>query len=147
MALGRLDQLMSINSDAGNDRYAPILIFMSDGIPTDGNEADRASRLVRQRSETGELNVVPISICGNSEGDRWLRSMSRDSRVYHMDNEKEFNDVFSGITERIRLTTMTICADEDSYVRDADSASNGTSFGMDFSNNLDEFLSGNLFDI
>jgi hypothetical protein len=73
--------------------------------------------------------------------------MSRDSRVYHMDNEKEFNDVFSGITERIRLTTMTICADEDSYVRDADSASNGTSFGMDFSNNLDEFLSGNLFDI
>ena len=64
-----------------------------------------------------------------------------------MNNEQEFNDVFNGITERIKLTTLAICADEDSSVQTVGADSNGTSFGTDLSTSLSDFLSGDLFDI
>lgn len=145
MALGRLDQFISINSNAGNDRYTPILIFMSDGIPTDGEEADKVRELVRKRSMNGILNVIPISICGDNDGKNWLRGLSKDDVVYNMDNEREFNLVFNGITERIKKTTLLVCIDENnSSLVEIDDA-NGTVNGSDNSLELINFLNEDFF--
>ena len=47
MSLERLDQQVSMNSNAGNDSYKPVLIFMSDGVPSDTIEAEQAKEQVR----------------------------------------------------------------------------------------------------
>lgn len=143
MALERLDQMLTMNSNAGNDVYKPVLIFMSDGTPTDGRDAEDARIRVRERSEKDRLNVIPISICGNSEGERWLRGLSKESKVYQMTSENEFQSVFAGITERIRRTAMVLPTDETTtnlanQVVDEDTEN--TLCGEDNSSFLNDFL-------
>lgn len=143
MSLERLDQIVSMNSNAGNDRYVPVLVFMSDGAPTDGSEAEEARIKVRQRSEDGKLNVIPISICGDSEGERWLRGLSKESKVYHMDNEREFESVFAAITERIKRTAMVLSIDEqDSNLanQSIDDDTENTLYGENNGDLLNDFL-------
>lgn len=118
MSLERLDSVSRIIRDAGNESYKPVLVFMSDGVPTDGEEADRARNIIRERSERGELNVIPIAIGGGGH-DKWLRMMSRESRVYHMDSEQEFYAVFDKIATRINKTAAVISVDE-GLIDDAD---------------------------
>ena len=113
MALERLDQQVAMNSSAGNDSYKPVLVFMSDGAPTDGIEAEKAREQVRQRSEDEVLNVIPISIGNDYNGRNWLKGLSRKSRVYQMNSLKEFEDVFAEIKERIHRTATVVSTDED----------------------------------
>lgn len=143
MALERLDQMLLMNSNAGNDVYKPVLIFMSDGTPTDGQEAERARLRVKQRSEEDKLNVIPISICGNYDGECWLRGLSKDSRVYQMTSENEFQSVFAGITERIRRTAMVISTDEtptNLANKGVDENTENTLYGEDNGSFLNDFL-------
>jgi len=112
MCLNRLDQQMEMIVAAGNDKYKPVLILMSDGSPTDGREAEEAKTTVRQRAEDGKLNVIPIGI-GSGFDRNWLRSLSAESRVYNMSAESEFNQVFDEITRRIQRTASVIAVDED----------------------------------
>lgn len=112
MSLERLDQQVSMNSNAGNDSYKPVLIFMSDGVPSDTIEAEQAKEQVRQRSEEGKLNVIPISIGAGSKGECWLKGLSRKSRVYRMNCLKDFEDVFTEIKERIHMTAAVVSTDE-----------------------------------
>ncbi len=143
MALDRLDQMLSMNSNAGNDAYKPVLIFMSDGTPTDGQDADSARIRVRQRSEEDRLNVIPICICGNQEGERWLKGLSKESVVYKMASEEEFQKVFSDITERIRRTAMVLSTDEtlaNLANEEIDENTENTMYGEDRGNFLNDFL-------
>lgn len=143
MALERLDQQVAMNSNAGNDSYKPVLIFMSDGEPTDTNESEKAKELVRQRSEEGKINVIPISIGAGTKGENWLKGLSRKSRVYRMNCLKDFEDVFSDIKERIHMTAAVVSTDEDGqdiYVDippDADNSIYGKNTSEDV---LSEFL-------
>ena len=113
MALERLDQQVAMNSSAGNDSYKPVLVFMSDGAPTDGSEAEKAKEQVRERSEDGALNVIPISIGNDYKGKDWLKGLSCKSRVYQMNSLKDFEDVFAEIKERIHRTATVVSTDED----------------------------------
>ena len=112
MALERLDQQQRMNSDAGNDCYRPVLIFLSDGFPTDKTESNGLRDEVRQRSEDGKLNVIPIGIVSGID-EQWMRSLSRESIIYRMEDDHDFERVFELITRRIERTTMVISIDED----------------------------------
>lgn len=112
MSLERLDSVSRIISNAGNESYKPVFIIMSDGNPTDGNASKNAGYEIRQRSEDGKLNVIPIAIGVNSQNETWLRQMSKESHVYHMEHEEEFDRVFNMITSRINRTATVISVDE-----------------------------------
>jgi len=111
MALERLDQFRYMNSMAGNESYKPVFVLMSDGNVKEDAGAERASRKVRERSDNGTLNVIPIAIGGADE--EWLRRLSREARVYHMNTDEEFDRVFDIITKRITKTAMVITVDEE----------------------------------
>lgn len=141
MALDRLDQQQLMNSNAGNDSYKPVLIFMSDGQATDGEDAERARQEVRQRSEENRLNVIPIGI-GNGIDERWLRGLSRESKVYHMNTDREFEEVFEEITKKIQRTTMVISVDEDeqNMANEAQEDMASTQYGQDYESFLADFM-------
>ena len=84
----------------------------SDGQPTDGRAAQEAGYEVRRRSEQGRLNVIPIAIGTDYQNEQWLKQLSRDCCVYHMEHEDEFDRVFNMITSRIHKTAAVISVDE-----------------------------------
>lgn len=141
MALDRIDQWILANSNAGNENYKPVLIFMSDGQATDGRDAELAREEVRQRSEANDLKVIPIGI-GNGIDERWLRGLSRESKVYHMNTDRDFEEVFEEITKKIQTTTMVISLDEGeqnmaNYVQEGVAS---TQYGQDYKSFLEEFM-------
>lgn len=145
MALKRIEQLSNMNYNVGNDSYRPVIIFMSDGSPTDGKQVAQLRDEIRQRSESGKLNVIPIGI-GNDIDERWLRSLTSESRMYHMNTEKDFEDVFEEITKRIQMTTMIISVDENennmaNYVKEGTSS---TQYGVDNTSFLNDFMKQQL---
>lgn len=146
MALDRLKRQEQMNRNAGNDSYRPVLVFMSDGLPTDGREAERVRTEVRQLSEDGEINVIPIGI-GKGIDERWMRGLSKESKVYHMNTDREFEEVFELITQRIWTTTMVIAGDEENNMASQapeDVAS--TLYGFDNTDFLSEFMNSDYDD-
>lgn len=113
MALERLDRFRKDNNDAGNESYKPVLVFMSDGDVNEDKDAFAAIKEVRDRSETGKLNVIPIAIGGKDAKTDWLRRLSKDAYAYNMEHQKDFDNVFDIITRRIERTAMIISVDED----------------------------------
>lgn len=111
MALARIDQFRRMNSQAGNESYRPVLVFMSDGSVSGDPNANAARKEVRERSEAGRLNVIPIGI-GRSADEGWLRQLSKDAHVFHMEQQAEFDRVFSLITQRIERTAKALTLDE-----------------------------------
>lgn len=111
MSLSRIDQFRRMNSQAGNESYRPVLVFMSDGSVKDDPNANTARREVRQRSEDDRLNVIPIGI-GHSVDEGWLRQLSKDGHVFHMEHQAEFDRVFNIITQRIERTAKALTLDE-----------------------------------
>lgn len=143
MTLNRLDSLGKIIRNAGNESYKPVFIFMSDGQPTDGEAARDAGYEVRQRSEHGKLNVIPIAIGTDYQNETWLKQLTRESYVYHMEHEDEFDRVFNMITSRIYKTTAVISVDE-GLETDFDEDSEGVAssrYGATTSqDDIDEFM-------
>ncbi|MBO4416459.1 MAG: VWA domain-containing protein [Lachnospiraceae bacterium] len=113
MALERLDRFRKDNNDAGNESYKPVLVFMSDGDVMEDKNAGSAIKEVRDRSEAGRLNVIPIAIGGKDAKKDWLRRLSKDAYVYNMEHEKDFDNVFDIITRKIERAAMVIPVDED----------------------------------
>ena len=144
MALERLDQFRHVNSMAGNESYKPVLVFMSDGDVNNDPGATAASIEVRERSDAGKLNVIPIAI-GGAADETWMRRLSKDSHVFHMEHEEEFDRVFDIITRRIAKTAMVISVDEglksQNDEEDTTSSNDETStqYGTDTSDN--DFMS------
>ena len=144
MALERLDQFRRVNSMAGNESYKPVLVFMSDGDVREDPGAAGASREVRERSDAGKLNVIPIAIGGTAD-ETWMRRLSADSHVFHMEHEEEFDKVFDIISRSIAKTAMVISVDEklDTHVDDdtdvSEDDASSTQYGTDTSD--DDFMS------
>lgn len=136
MALGRLDHQQRLNESAGNESYRPVLVFMSDGNPTDGPEAERMRMEIRERSDAGKLNVIPVCI-GEGVDERWMRGLSSDSVVYHMKTDAEFEKVFSIITKKFISATMVISTDQDgdNLAFQADENVSNTLYGVQAANN------------
>lgn len=139
--LERLDAQQELMEEFGSDFYKPVLIFMSDGRPTDGAQASRMQKEVFERSKSGRMHVIPIAI-GKNLDESWLRGLTRDGRVYHMTREQEFREVFAMISKRIRSTSALLPADEDTgnMAEEADTTVPSTEYGSDFSADLEAFL-------
>lgn len=128
MAMDRLERFQKMNGAAGNESYKPVLIFMSDGEPTDENEAKYWQDIVRKQSENGKLNVISIGIGSINS---FLKGMSKDRDVYQMHQDYEFDKVFSIISKRIELTTAVISVDEEiSDIEDTSSNIESTKYGI-----------------
>ena len=113
MALERLDSMTRIIKDAGNECYTPVFVFMSDGAPTDSMFADVECRKLRNRALDGSLKVIPVGIGSpGSYDDSWLRRMSDKNRVYHMEKEAEFDEIFNMIIKQVHKTASVISVDE-----------------------------------
>lgn len=145
MALARIDQFRRMNSQAGNESYRPVLVFMSDGSVSGDPNANAARREVRERSESDRLNVIPIGI-GHSADEGWLRQLSKDGHVFHMERQEEFDRVFSIICQRIEHTAKALTLDEglsedrsssQAPVRDDEV---NTTYGADHEEDLSDFF-------
>lgn len=141
MALDRLDHQREMNSNAGNDSFNPVLILMSDGQATDGRDAEIARQEVRRRSEEEKLSVIPIGI-GRGIDERWLRGLSHDGRVYHMNTDREFDEVFEEITKRIHEFEPVIVMDasRNNLANDAPDGVASTRYGQDYESFLENFM-------
>lgn len=116
MALTRLDQYSRMLESRGNESYKPVLIFISDGIPTDTTEADAIGKEIRKRSDNGLLNVVPIGI-GSSIDEAWMRSLSRSEEIYRTRYKEDYNRIFEIITTRAAKASVSLAADENNTAR------------------------------
>ena len=91
----------NILDQAQIDTYTPMLVVMSDGLPTDSYEADNKRDALRELSDDGKLNMVPVFIGNDSAGQRYLRSMTKEGTLYTMSTEAEYNHVFEIIRTSI----------------------------------------------
>ena len=112
LALEKLDFISNSVKEAGILSYSPVLVFMSDGSPTDGQNAQNAGKELYKRTQNKELNVIPVAI-GDDLDLHWMRSLTNDSKVYKMKFEDEFDEVFKVITKRIVNTTVAMVMDAD----------------------------------
>lgn len=85
------------------DTYTPMMVIMSDGLPTDGIDADRKREAIRNLSDEGRLNVIPVFIGGNNDyaSQRFLKEMTSDERLYRMATDSEYDRVFEIIRNAI----------------------------------------------
>lgn len=116
MALTRLDQYSRMLESRGNESYKPVLIFISDGFPTDTAEANDVGREIRKRSDNGSLNVVPIGI-GTAIDEAWMRSLSRSEEIYRTRYKEDYNRIFEIITTRAARASVSLAADENNTAR------------------------------
>ena len=95
------------------DTYTPMMVIMSDGLPTDGNEADNKRNDIRAMSKDGSLNVVPIFIGGANDyaNQRFLKGMTHDETLYTMSTDNEYNRVFGIIRDTIFSNTRFTVTD------------------------------------
>lgn len=110
LALEKLDFLSKAIKDASALSYRPVLIFMSDGTPTDGREAEQVGAELHKRSINNELTVIPIAI-GEDLDLAWMKGMTSNGRVYQMKFDNEFDEVFNLITKRIVQTAIALPID------------------------------------
>lgn len=92
-----------ILEEAQIDTYTPIMVVMSDGLPTDGSDADKKRDSIRCLSDQERLNIIPIFIGGNSDysSQRFLRGLTRDETLFTMSTDAEFDRIFDIIRNEI----------------------------------------------
>lgn len=100
-ALMQIDEMNKDMRNAGKDAYTPIMIFMSDGAPTDDPRVEFAQ--IRDRVERGELHVFPLGI-GDSADMFYMRNMFPTGHCpagytsrYKMVQPKDYEEIFQEI--------------------------------------------------
>ena len=119
LALEKLDFITKTIKDAGVTCYTPFFIFMSDGKPTDAYEAEKQRRILRQRFQEKELNVIPIAIGEGCEDD-WMRSFTEEDKVYHMDYPEDYKAVFDQLTKAVKVAVAALPNDAHLSARNAE---------------------------
>ena len=119
LALEKLDFITKTIKDAGVTCYTPFFIFMSDGKPTDADEAEKQRRILRQRFQEKELNVIPIAIGEGCEDD-WMRSFTEEDKVYHMDYPEDYEAVFDQLTKAVKVAVAALPNDAHLSARNAE---------------------------
>ena len=119
LALEKLDFITKTIKEAGVTCYTPFFIFMSDGKPTDAYEAEKQRRILRQRFQEKELNVIPIAIGEGCEDD-WMRSFTENEKVYHMDYPEDYEAVFDQLTKAVKVAVAALPNDAHLSARNAE---------------------------
>lgn len=105
-ALAQLDEMQNDLRNADNDYYTPILVFMTDGTPTDDPREEFAK--VRERVQKGELFVFPLGIGEGADMAR-LRDMFPVEKVpqsfserYKMIRPEDYEIIFREIKDHVK---------------------------------------------
>lgn len=105
-SLAQIDEMQNRLQEAGNDSYTPILVFMTDGTPTD--DPRKEFDLIRQRVENEQLFVFPLGIGENADMAR-LRNMyplgkipQNFSNKYCMVDPEDYRNIFNEIKSHVR---------------------------------------------
>lgn len=105
-SLAQIDEMQNRLQETGNDSYTPILVFMTDGTPTD--DPSREFDVIRQRVESEQLFVFPLGI-GESADMARLRNMypfgkipQNFSRRYCMVDPDDYRNIFNEIKGHVR---------------------------------------------
>ena len=105
-ALAQLDEMQNDLRNADNDYYTPILVFMTDGTPTDDPREEFAK--VRERVQKGELFVFPLGIREGADMVR-LRDMFPVEKVpqsfserYKMIRPEDYEIIFREIKDHVK---------------------------------------------
>lgn len=121
-SLMQIDEMRNELIEANNDHYTPILVFMTDGTPTD--DPRKEFELVRDRVEKGDLFLFPLGIGEGADMDM-LRKMFPvghvppmfDSR-YKMIRPKDYMEIFQEIKSHVKRK-MTVMVSEGSSMQSA----------------------------
>lgn len=117
-ALAQLDEMQNDLRNADNDYYTPILVFMTDGMPTDDPRLEFAE--VRERVQKGKLYVFPLGIGDGADMAR-LRDMFPLEKVpqgfserYRMIRPEDYGNIFREIREHVRKKQSVMVSEGDS---------------------------------
>ncbi len=117
-ALGQIDEMENDMKQVGNDAYTPILVFLTDGVPTDNPSAEFGE--IRQRVENGELIVFPLGI-GHKAEMSLLREMFPEGRVpenfeekYKMVEPESYDRIFEEIKSYVKRKNSVMVSEGNS---------------------------------
>ncbi len=105
-ALSQIDEMENDLRFVGKDAYTPLLVFMTDGTPTDDPRNEFS--MVRERVEKGELHVFPLGIGEGADMVR-LRDMFPVGKIpvgfserYKMIKPADYDAIFQEIKSHVR---------------------------------------------
>lgn len=105
-ALSQIDEMTNDLRYAGKDAYTPLLVFMTDGTPTDDPRNEFSE--VRSRVSNGELHIFPLGI-GDSADMFRLRDMFPVNQVpagfstkYKMVRPGDYVEIFREIKSHVK---------------------------------------------
>lgn len=117
-ALAQLDEMQNDLRNVDNDYYTPILVFMTDGTPTDDPRLEFAE--VRERVQKDKLYVFPLGIGDGADMAR-LRDMFPLEKVpqgfserYRMIRPEDYGNIFREIREHVRKKQSVMVSEGDS---------------------------------
>lgn len=105
-SLSQLDEMQNDLRNADNDYYTPILVFMTDGTPTDDPRVEFSK--VRERVQNGKLFLFPLGIGQGADMAR-LRDMFPVEKVpqsfserYKMIKPEDYSVIFKEIKDHVK---------------------------------------------
>lgn len=105
-ALAQLDEMQNDLRNADNDYYTPILVFMTDGTPTDDPRIEFAK--VRERVQSEKLFLFPLGIGEGADMAR-LRDMFPTEKIppnfserYKMVRPEDYETIFREIKNHVK---------------------------------------------
>ena len=117
-SLSQIDEMENDLRQVGKDAYTPLLVFMTDGMPTDDPRLEFAE--VRRRVEEGELHIFPLGIGEGADMSR-LRDMFPVGRVpvgfserYKMIRPENYVEMFSEIKRHVSRRQSVMVSEGDS---------------------------------
>lgn len=113
LALNKLSGMSKVLSDAQTESYKPVFILISDGLPTDGENAEEAISRLRRQAENDELSIIPIGIYMDALGEQWLHKFRIDGEIFTMNSDNDFEKVFDMIQQLIVDKAPILSVDED----------------------------------
>lgn len=117
-ALSQIDEMARDLHHAGKDAYTPLLVFMTDGTPTDDPRSEFAE--VRRRVQDGELHIFPLGIGDGADMVR-LRDMFPVGQVpdgfstrYKMVRPRDYAEIFQEIKRHVVQRQSVMVSEGDS---------------------------------
>lgn len=117
-ALSQIDEMENDLRFVGKDAYTPLLVFMTDGTPTDDPRNEFA--LIRERVAKGELHIFPLGIGEGADMVR-LRDMFPVGKIpagfsdrYKMIKPKDYDEIFQEIKGHVKQRQSVMVSEGDS---------------------------------
>ena len=112
LALDNLSKMSNVLENAQTESFKPVFILISDGAPTDRERAKILVSKLNKKAVNEEISIIPIGIYMDAPGREWLSGLRPDGKIYTMNNDADFEQVFNMIKELIVYKAPIIPVDE-----------------------------------